>query len=462
MPYTIRDYAAEGKFSQHVSLGAVQSILPASTIVGALAASGRQTRRERKLNLVVTVWVVIGLFLFARSSVPRVLAQLAQGVRLLWGDGEYALPGASALSYRRDQLGVRPLALLCRTVCRPLATPDTPRAFAFGRRLVALDGTVDAVADTPANAKTFGRALNGYSPSAYPQVRGVHLVECGTHALLGCTFWPFRVGERRGAFRLLPQVPDDSLLLWDAGFHDFDLLAQAQARHLQVLARLPGHVQPQCTRDLGDGSFLARLQPSEPARRKAGEQILVRWIEYRITDPAWPGHGRTISLITTLLDPVHYPVREVIAAYHARWDFEEALDEIETHQRLAEDVLRGRHPRRIMQELYGLVLAHYLLRALMQAAALRTVCAPTDLSFTATLIFMRQAVLEFQLVSPGQWPALFERLLRDIGHQRLPPRPLRTAPRVVKRRLSKFPRKRDSHRHLPQPTKPFVDSIVLI
>jgi hypothetical protein len=49
------------------------------------------------------------------------------------------------------------LRALFGLVCRPLAAPDTPGAFLFGLRLMALDGVIEAVADTPANTKAFGR-----------------------------------------------------------------------------------------------------------------------------------------------------------------------------------------------------------------------------------------------------------------------------------------------------------------
>jgi hypothetical protein len=44
----------------------------------------------------------------------------------------------------------------------------------------------------------------------------------------------------------------------------------------------------------------------------------------------------------------------------------------------------------------------------------------------------------------------------------LPPRRLRAWPRVVKRKMSNFPRKRDQHRRCPQPTKPSDKLVVIV
>lgn len=47
---------------------------------------------------------------------------------------------------------------LFKSVCRPLATRDTPGAFAYGLGVVALDGSFDEMPDTSANSAYFGRA----------------------------------------------------------------------------------------------------------------------------------------------------------------------------------------------------------------------------------------------------------------------------------------------------------------
>ena len=95
------------------------------------------------------------------------------------------------------------MARLFKAVCRPLATPDTVGAFAYGLRLVALDGSVDEVPDSEANSAYFGRASAGRGQSAFPQVQCVYLCECGTHTIFDAAFWPYAVSERRGGKRRL-------------------------------------------------------------------------------------------------------------------------------------------------------------------------------------------------------------------------------------------------------------------
>jgi hypothetical protein len=279
----------------------------------------------------------------------------------------------------------------------------------------------------------------------------VYLVECGTHAIVDAGFWPVQTSERVGGFRLLRSVTAGMLVMWDRGFHDYDMFVQARKRGAHVLSRLPGHIKPVRLRSLADGSYLAYLRPSDYHRRKKGERLLVRVIEYTLTDPNLPGWGETHRLVTTLLDPDAYPILDLICAYHERWEIEITIDEIDTHQRLRPGPLRSRKPVGVIQELYGLLIAHYIIRACMVQAARQAQLDPDRLSFIGAVRVLQNAVPEFQMTAPQQLPALYQRLLRDISHKRLPPRRLRSNPRVVKRKMSNFKLKRAEHRAWPQP-----------
>ena len=438
-----------------MNLTLIERIVPRTTIARVLAAEGLQTERERKLNLLVTVLLIIMMNIYTTDPIGAVLEKIVQGLRYIWPDPDYQVANASAISYRRYQVGARPLVALFQQVCQPMATPETPGAFLFGLRLMALDGTTEDVADTPANAAAFGRHQSGRGASAFPQIKGVYLAECGTHAIVDAGFWPCHTSERVGGFRLLRSVTAGMLLMWDRGFHDYDMFVQSRQRGAHVLSRLPAHVKPEVVQPLADGSYLAWLYPSDYQRRKNGKKLLVRVIEYTITDPNLPGYGELHRLVTTLLDPELYPLLDLICAYHQRWEIEITIDEIDTHQRLLPGPLRSLKPVGVIQELYGLLIAHYIIRVLMHEAALQVDLDPDQLSFSGVIRVLQQAVPEFQMTAPEQLPALYQRLLRDIGRKTIPKRRLRSNPRVVKRKMSNFMLKRAEHQDWPQPTVSF-------
>jgi len=289
----------------------------------------------------------------------------------------------------------------------------------------------------------------------------VYLAECGTHVIIDAGFWPYPTFERVGGFRLLRSVREGMLVLWDRGFHEYEMIVATRRRNAHVLSRLPSNVKPQRLRTLADGSVLAALRPSDYHRRKQGERLLVRVITYTITDPALPGHGETYRVLTTLLDPCQAPAHELACAYHERWEIELVVDELDTHQRLAGRTLRSLKPVGVIQELYGLLLAHYAVRVLMHEAALQADVDPARPSFLPALEVVRDAVPEFQLVVPEQVPLLYARLLLDIAAKRLPARRPRSNPRVVKRKMSNFKLKRAEHSRPPKPQRSFRDALVV-
>jgi len=461
MGYRIRQIEPETKFQELLSIEAITRVVPMAKIQAVLEECGVEGQRERRLPGWLTVLFCIGMNLLSELSMTGVMSHLMRGTRLIHPSDEETVPSSGAYSQARARLGAKGMERLFKAVCCPLATTDTPGAFAYGLRLVALDGSVDEVPDSAANSAYFGRASAKRGDSAFPQVQCVYLCECGTHAIFDAAFWPYAVSERRGGKRLLRSVQSDRLVMWDRGFHDYDMLRGGRARGAHVLARLPAHVKPEWVEGLPDGTWLAYLRPSDP-KRHAKERLLVRVIDYTIDDPTLPGHALHHRLITTLLDPADYKAVDLIVLYHQRWEVEITLDEVKVHQRLLPRPLRSLKPVGVIQELYALLLAHFVVRFIMYQAGLTYDLDPDRLSFVESLQLIRAAIPEFQLVDPSQHDRLWQRLLRDITRQPLPPRRPRTYPRIVKRKMSNFNLKRPQHRALPQPSRPFSEVVVLL
>lgn len=461
MGYRIRQIEPESQFHDTITIETITDHIPVEAIEEVIEECRVRETRKRKLPALLVVLLCIGMNLFCQMSLHYVLVKMVQGLRLLHALGVDEVASKSSISEARYKLGAKPLEMLFKRICHPLATPDTPGAFAFGLRLVALDGTTEILPDTPENSRYFGRAKGDRGDSAFPQTQCVYLCECGTHAIFDAGFWPYAVSERVGGFRLLRSVEADMLVMWDRGFHDFDMFLSVMERGAQVLSRLPAHVKPERVLTLPDGSWLAHIAPSDYQRRKAGERLLVRIIEYTLDDPNRPGYGEHHRLITTLLHPDLYPALDLACLYHERWEVEITIDEIDTHQRLVNRPLRSLKPVGVIQELYALLLAHFVVRSIMHEAALAHDLDPDRLSFINSVRLICDAFIEFQLVDPIDHPQLWDRLLRDITQFELPERENRSNPRVVKRKMSNFKLKRPEHWHPPQPTKSFREAVVL-
>jgi len=192
--------------------------------------------------------------------------------------------------------------------------------------------------------------------------------------------------------------------------------------------------------------------------------LLVRVIRYDASDPKNPDRRIVHRLVTTLLDPLLYPAMTLIATYHERWEIENAIDEVDTHLRAERPILTSKKPAGVVQEIYGILLAHYAVRKVMFEAAQQIVVDPDRVSFVGALRLIRDALPELDAASTEQARARrYAVLLADVGKERgtlwVPPRRCRSYPRVVKRKMSKFKLKRPAaHGSQLKPT-PFLDTV---
>ena len=432
-----------------------------------LATRQRKKRRIRRLPAAAVVWLVICFGVWSQDNIPTIWRRLGGTLRALFAAfDERRPPVRSAFSQARQRLGAAPMRRLFRQVARPIATAQTVGAFYKGLRMRALDGVHLDVADSPANAAAFGRpstTRNGEAVAGgYPAVLVVYLCETGTHSVQDLVIRPCNSSEKRPARWLLRQVPAGDLLLWDSGFYSYPLLAEAMDRSVHVLGPVPSNVVLKPIKRLSDGSYLAKIYPSYYARQKDRQGRLVRILEYTFDDPARPGHGERHRLVTTLLDERQYPARELISLYHQRWEIEIANDELKTHQLARLVDLRSRTPQGVRQEIYGVLLAYNAVRGLMHEAALAEQIDPRRLSFLDSLRVIRDTVADMRNARTEQLPILYRGMLKLIAQCRLPPRDGRINPRVIKRKMSKWLKKRPEHYRPPRPTKPFDQAVVML
>lgn len=466
MTLRIRHIDPDASPTSQVSLEALARVIPQATVAEVLKECQATEQRTRKLPAAFVVILCVAMNLYTNDCISHVFFRVLSRVRWLLSDPMMASRvSKGALCQARYRLGARPLVTLFKRVCnKPLAEPESvPEAFLFGLRLMAVDATLIDLPDTPENVRVFGKRSSPRGRSAWPQARVLAISECSTHAVVEAGVWPHDFDERSAGMRLLRGVGEGVLLLWDRGFHSFEMVKGALARGSELLGRLPRTVKPGApVATLSDGTQLVWVRPSDYGRRKRGERVLVRLIRYTLEDPNRPGHRVEHRLITSLLDPEVAGAEELVVAYHSRWEFELAVDEMKNHQRHPSTPLRSKKAVGVIQEIYGLLIAHYVVRAVMAQAAKKAELAPSRMSFTGTLRLIREMIPELQRSAAADHPRLYRQLLADIAATPLRPRTNRSNPRVVKRKMSKFRVKTPDHRHWPQPTKPFREAVILL
>jgi len=399
MARTVATLPVGSRITDFISLGVIAKTFPVDQVHAILRATGKTSVRQRDLPAHVVVYYVVALALYMQSSYREVLRCLLEGIQWLDPSVKVKVAGKSGISQARTRLGWEPLRQLHDEVVRPIAAQTTRGAWYRGWRLVSIDGSTLDVADDPANDEAFGRPGSSRGSSAFPQIRFVSLVENGTHVLFGTQMAGCRTSEIALAKSVLPSLQPGMLCLADRNFFGFGLWNDARRTGADQLWRVKAGSRLVRNEELPDGSYLSHIYPSEKDRRHKTNGVEVRVIDYCLDGVA--DAEPTYRLVTTILDHDKAPAQELAALYHERWEIESALDELKTHLRGANIVLRSKKPDLVRQEFYGLMMAHFAIRGLMHEAALKADKDPDRLSFLHAVRVIRRKLPAFLAIPPS-------------------------------------------------------------
>jgi hypothetical protein len=396
--------------TDHIGLGVLSARFGRDLLEEVINDTGVREKRRRLLPAHVMIRYVVAMGLFFSESYEEVMRRLVGSLgRMGSWVGDWQVPTASAICQARQRLGVAPLKELFDRAAVPVAGPGTKGAWLARRRLMAIDGTSFDVADTEENLKRFGRVGSGSKASAFPKLQVMALAECGSHAIVGAVFGTARTGERTLAADadLLDKVEPGMLVTADAGLYSWELFNAYAATGADLAWRIGASVSVGHIRWNSDGSYLALIFRSGIAAQRrarlvalsrAGGQVpehlarLVRVVEYTVPDRN--PDGELIVVVTTILDPKEVSALDLAQAYQQRWEEESAIGEVKTDLRGRGEVLRSKTPELVEQQMWGLLLAHYAIRALICDAADEAGYDPDRLSFIRGLRVVRRQVTD--------------------------------------------------------------------
>jgi hypothetical protein len=396
----------------------------------------QHTWRDRVLDPATTIHVFLLQILHGNTACTA-LARLA-GLSFT----------AAAYCAARKRL---PLALfedLLERVCDALypEVQDTGRW--RGHRSWSLDGSSFSMSDTPALQAQFGQPSNQGKGCGFPVAHILALFHAGTGLLLRVVASPLRTHDLRHAATMHPELQEGDLLLADRGFASFAHLVllflgkmhavfrchQQQIVNFRVGRKHTKRNHP--TKGMPRSRYVRRLgrwdhvvEYSKPKERprwmdvatfvSLPRTLLVR--ELRFLTPQRGYRTRVITLVTTLLDPVAYPKKDIADLYLTRWQIEVNFRHLKTTMGM--EVLHCKSVAGVLKELYMFALAYNLVRLVMLEASRRQKVPLDRISFIDALRWLRDAKADTQLTPLVVNPA----------------RPNRLEPRVLKRRMKEYP-----------------------
>ena len=413
---------AGGRLTDWVSLGVLAAFVPRDAVDEAIAATGKQAKRsDGKLPPHVMVYLVMALALFADDDYEEVAARLTATISS-WGcwDEAWSVPASGGITQARQRLGYEPVKELFGEVAVPVAELLTRGAFLGGWRLMAIDGLEWDAPDTEENAAAFGysgKSSGDADRPAFPKVRVVTVSECASHAVVDAAIGGVAgkgAGEQSLARKLYQRLEEDWLLIADRNFFNWADWCTAADSGAALLWRVKSALTLPLLELLPDGSYpsvlispkiggKARKALIEAAR--AGEDLdegkarYVRVVEYEIPDREGDGKGEVIALVTTITEMTAAPAPLLAEAYHQRWEHETGNAQLKTCLRGPGRVLRSKSPDMVRQELYGYLLTHYAISALICRAATEADIDPDRIKFKRTIRIVRR-----QAAGPAAFP----------------------------------------------------------
>jgi len=415
----------------------IRERLPVAWIEQALEATGVATLRRRRLPAEQVIWLVLGMALMRDRSIEEVVSKL-----------DLALPATegtvarSAPSQARARLGSKPIQWLFEHSAQVWASRDAEGQRWHELELYGIDGTALRVPDTPENVAEFGRAQSSRGESGYPMVRLVAMMVLRSRLMVGIEFGPYAQDELTSALKLRDAVPDHSLTIVDRAYFSASwLLGLANTGHERHwLTRAKSNLRWEVIQAFSDHDALVEMKVRSKARHK-DPTLPATWRMRAVTYRR--GNHAPQVLLTSLLDPVRYPAREIVELYHERWEIELAYDEIKTDLLQQELTLRSKTPEMIRQEIWATMLLYNLVRLEMAAVAKVLSVPPNRISFVASFHLIRDEWLWSAVASPGAIPRHLARLRESLKRYLLPlRRPERSYPRAVKIKMSNYARKR--------------------
>jgi hypothetical protein len=410
----------EGRLTDWISMGVLASSVPRDVVDEAIVVTGRQAKRsDGRLPPHVMVYFAMAMALFAEEDYEEVAARLTETLAE-WGcwDSGWAVPTSGGITQARQRLGYEPVKHLFAEVAVPVAEELTRGAWLGSWRLMAIDGFEWDGPATDANVAEFGYAGSEVDTSAFPKVRVVTVSECVSHAVVDAEMGGISgkgSGEQTLARRLYRRLAEDWLLIADRNFYNWADWCAAADSGAQLLWRIKADLRLPALEFLPDGSYTsvlinpkirgkARQALIEAAR--AGHDLdpeqarLVRVVEYTVPDRDGDGKDELICLITTITDAPAAPAVVLAEAYHERWEHETGNKQLKTYLRGPGRVLRSTSPDMVRQEIYGYLLTHYAISALICRAATEADIDPDRVTFKRTVRLVRRRLADPPAFSP--------------------------------------------------------------
>lgn len=433
------------QFSQSIGLP-WQNILPASKL-DELLEEEAISYRSRVYTPIVTLWAMIHQVLCADKSLRNTVKSLSSW--LVAADIEPPSSDTGAYSKARGRLPEHLLQRLVPESAAAIAETVPESHYWCGRPVKVYDGTTILMADSKANQAAYPQHGNQAEGCGFPLARLVVFFCLVTGAVVSAAVAAKTTSEIVMSRWLYEDLAADDVAMADQAYGSYVDLALIQQQGADGMLR-KHHARKTDFRTgrkhgIGDHQVTWHKPNRSPEHMSAEafatlpDTLQVREVRIKLSRQGF--RDRFIVIVTTLLDTERYSAEQLGRLYSWRWQAAEInLRHLKTT--LAMEMITAKTPEMVRKELWVHLLAYNLIRTLMEQAAPTLDHQRIHLSLQATRQHFRQMLPLLATAAATARKRLYTHLLEHIVADKLPIRPDRHEPRVVKRRPKPFPRMR--------------------
>lgn len=402
--------------------------------------------RQRRFTLHVTFWAFLAQTLAPETSCRDIVRKVQAWWLLRAPKSNAGSSSTAAYTKARQRISPETIRGIGEHLIERLERRVPASQLWLGRHVRVVDGTTVSMPDTPENQEKYPQPSSQKAGCGFPQMRVAGLFSLASGALLDFAKSSIHVHESILFGQLMGILKKGDIVLADRGFGSFHAFSKMSQAGIDALMRLNGvrKVDFRKGRKLGPNDRLIAWK--KPAQRPKGctqeefdalpASMTLRHV--RLTVSARGHRTQTITLVTTLLDPVAYPLPQLGELYLQRWSVELHFREVKIT--LGMDVLRCKTPVMVEKEVMMHAVSYNLVRSLMQEAAVRHQVDLTRVSFKGTVDTLRHwsGSLEALRGMPRKQKALLDTMFELIANDLVPHRPEREEPRAKKRRPKNY------------------------
>lgn len=404
--------------------------------------------RKRLYDPIITLWTFIWQVLdpdkSCNNAVSHILSFLADNndkchvVKLPSND-------TGAYCKARKRLDLRFIIHLFRYVGKHLHSGLSDTFLWANRSVFLVDGSSLSTYDSVENKKEFTQPKNQYDYYGFPVARIVGIFCLATGAVIDAVIDSFQTPEIKLFRSLYSHLKAGDIALGDRLFGSYADISLLSQRGVDSVFRMNALRKPDFTKGKSLGYYDHLIYWNKPKQcsihleqelyNKLPDTMLLREIRFFINIKGY--RTQVVTLVTTLLDHTIYTKELLAQLYGFRWQVEIDFRHLKTTMKM--EHIPSKTPDMVRKEFYVHLLAYNLIRATLLESGIEYGVHPLRLSFKGAIQHTLNFIPILALINTDYRHFTYITMLRIISHSKLPERPFRVEPRMIRRRTKVFP-----------------------